>query len=110
MSAHLGVSFHPTLGGLSRIIDPVVHAEYALPFVPAEVAPSFWSSIHAGAEVTLFSLLKLRAGLNQGYMTAGAGLHLLFLDANVAYFGRELGAFAGAKQSQGITAEVAIRF
>ena len=107
---NIGAAFHPDLGGLSKLIDPVVHANYAIPFVPIEEAPSFLSSLHAGAEVTLLTFLKLRAGFNQGYFTAGVGAHLLFLDVNVAYFGREMGSFAGARQSQGLTAEVAIRF
>ncbi len=110
MTANLGVSFHPDLGGLSMLIDPIVHAEYSLPFVPAEEAPSFWSSIHVGAEITTLRFIKARVGINQGYLTAGAGIHLLFLDINVAYFSRELGSFAGAHQSPGVTAEVALRF
>ncbi|MBT3273785.1 MAG: hypothetical protein HN368_11550, partial [Spirochaetales bacterium] len=110
MSAHLGVSFHPDLGGFSNLIDPIIHAQYSLPFVEAEEAPSFWSSVHLGAEITALRFIKARVGLNQGYVTAGAGIHLLFLDFNVAYFSRELGSFAGAQQSQGVTAEVALRF
>jgi hypothetical protein len=110
MTWNIGAAFHPDLGGLAKLIDPVVHADYAISFVPIEVAPTFWTSLHLGAEVRLLSIFKLRAGINQGYITAGAGVHLLFLDVNVAYFGRELGSFAGAKQSQGLTAEVAIRF
>jgi hypothetical protein len=108
MTASIGAALHPDLGPLARLIDPVVHAEYDLEF--SKQAGSFWTSLHAGAEVKLLSLLKVRAGINQGYITAGAGIHLLFLDVNVAYFGRELGSFAGAKQGQGVTAEVALRF
>jgi len=110
MTVHFSAAFHPKLGGISKIIDPIIHANYELPIVPEEEASSFWSSFHAGAEVAFFSLFKLRAGLNQGYLTAGIGLHLLFVDLNVAYFGRELGSFAGSKQNQGISAELAFRF
>ena len=78
--------------------------------MPAEDNGSFWTSLHVGAEVSFFSIFMLRAGLNQGYLTAGFGLHLVFFDLNVAYFGRELGSFAGAKQNPGLTAEVAFRF
>ncbi len=110
MTVHVSAAFHPNLGGLSKIIDPIIHANYELPVIPAEASPSFWIPFHIGAEVAFFSTLKLRAGLNQGYITAGVGLHVLFVDLNVAYFSRELGAFAGSKQNQGVTAELAFRF
>jgi hypothetical protein len=110
MTVHMSAAFHPKLGAISKIIDPIVHLNYEVPVVPAEEGHSFWTSFHVGAEIAFFSIVKLRAGLNQGYITAGVGLHLLFVDLNVAYFGRELGSFAGAKQNQGLTAELAFRF
>ena len=110
MTVHMSAAFHPKLGGLSKIIDPIIHLNYELPVVPDEESQSFWKSFHVGAEVAFFSILKLRAGLNQGYITAGVGVHLLFVDLNMAYFGRELGSFAGSKQNQGLTAELALRF
>ena len=42
---------------------------------------------------------SLRAGLNQGYPAVGAGLKLLFLRWNVAYFGEEVGATTRQKGS-----------
>ncbi|MBN1686594.1 MAG: hypothetical protein JW852_08050 [Spirochaetales bacterium] len=110
MSAQVGLAFHPRLGALSKIVDPIVHANFERSFMPGAEDESFWASLHAGAEVSFLSMLKLRAGINQGYITAGVGLHLLFLDLNVAYFGRELGSFAGSRQNQGITMELALRF
>ena len=110
MSAHFGAAFHPRLGAISKIVDPIVHVNIERTLMPGETGGSFWTSFHAGAEVAFFSILSLRAGLNQGYLTAGLGLHLLFLDLNVAYFGRELGSFAGSRQSQGVTLELAVRF
>lgn len=109
MTAHLGAAFHPKFGAFSEIIDPIIHVNYEVPVVMETERPSFWSSFHAGVEIAFFSTLRLRAGLNQGYLTAGAGLHLLFFDINFAYFGRELGNFAGSKQNQGVTAELAFR-
>jgi len=40
----------------------------------------------------------------------GFGVKLLFLEAHLAYFGRELGTCPGARPGQGVTAEVALRF
>jgi hypothetical protein len=110
MTAHLSAALHPDFGAVSKFVDPSVHVNYELPLVPAEERGSFWTSLHVGAEVALFSAVKLRAGLNQGYLTAGVGLHLFIFDLNVAYFGRELGSFAGSRQNQGVTAELAFRF
>jgi hypothetical protein len=107
MSVHAGAEFHPDLGGLSFLIDPSVHAEYVM---TSGVDSSFWTNLHLGAEVRVLRMLRLRAGLNQGYTTLGVGLKLLFLEAHVAYFGREMGSYAGARQNQGVTAEVALRF
>jgi len=110
MTVHAGATFHPNLGAVSRIIDPAVHLNWEYPVTPGQDTGSLWTSLHAGTEVDFFSRIRLRAGINQGYLTAGAGIHLFFADFNVAYFGRELGSFAGSKQNQGITAELALRF
>ena len=110
MTAQLGAAFHPRLGSISKIVDPIMHVNWEVPLGAATEAGSFWTSFHAGLEVGFFSILYLRAGINQGYLTAGAGFHLLFVDLNVAYFGRELGSFAGSRQNQAVTAELAFRF
>ena len=114
MSLRLGLAFHPDLGALKSLIDPMVHVEYRETFYTeedsTEANQSFFTKLHAGAEVKLLSFLKLRGGLYQGYLTAGAGIKLLFLDVNVAYFSQEKGIVTGAKRSSGLTAEVALRF
>jgi hypothetical protein len=109
MSVHLGAMFHPDLGGFSFFIDPYVHAEYAATVGTGE-EQSFWKNLHLGTEVRVLRMFRLRAGLNQGYTTLGIGVKLLFLEAHVAYFAREMGTYAGARQNQGVTAEVALRF
>lgn len=109
MSVNFGVAIDPDLGGLSFLFDPIVHAQYTLPLGAVEET-SFWKGMHVGAEVAFFRFIKVRGGINQGYFTLGAGLHLLFLDINLALFSRESGSYAGAHQTQGLAAEVAIRF
>ncbi|MFO7848704.1 MAG: hypothetical protein R6V67_01980 [Spirochaetia bacterium] len=119
MSVNLGASYRPDLGGLSRIIDPMFHAEYKHVFYQDSVyernegyksTPSFWNHVHMGTEVKLLNFLKLRAGLNQGYPTVGAGLKLLFLDMNMSFFSREVGDYPGDEQNSGFTLEAALRF
>ena len=109
MSILAGFGFHPVLGAVNYIIDLKVHAEYKYRFVPADLRPSFFTGIHAGAELTLLSFFKIRAGIQQGYVTAGGGFHMLFLDFNAAFYSRELGSYAGAKRNSGLTAELAFR-
>lgn len=109
MSFHAGLEFHPDLGAFSKVLDPSVHAEYVVNSL-TNLSSFDWNNVHLGTEVALFQFIRLRAGLNQGYVTFGAGVKLLFFDVNVAYFSRELGAYPGADQNQGISAAVALRF
>jgi hypothetical protein len=63
-----------------------------------------------GMEARVLRFIKLRGGINQGYVTAGMGVKLLFLDINASYFVREMGRYAGVKPNEGFTVEAAIRF
>lgn len=112
MSLSVGLGFNPDLGGFKYILDPTLHVEWKETFyaTPPAVEPSLLTKLHVGAEIKVLSFIKLRAGLNQGYLTAGAGLKLLFLDINAAYFSNELGPVAGSVRSSGVTVEGAIRF
>jgi hypothetical protein len=106
-----GVSFHPDLGGLKFLFDPMVSLDCQdVIEVLSGANQSPWKLIHIGAEATLLSLFSARAGLNQGYLTAGAGVKLLFLDANFAVFTQELGANIGDRPSSGMSFEFALRF
>ncbi len=55
---------------------------------------SFFNHLHLGAEFGFLNL-ALRAGINQGYFTAGAGINLAILHLDYAYFGQELGEAPG---------------
>jgi hypothetical protein len=96
----------------SFIFDPVFHMEYRKTFYQAEDAKedSFWTGVHLGMEAEVIRLLKVRAGINQGYATFGLGAKLLFLDLNASYFVREMGRYAGVQPNEGFTLEAAIRF
>lgn len=60
---------------------------------------------HFGIEFSL-PLIDLRAGLNQGYYTLGAGLDLWFMRLDVATYGVELGAYAGQQQDRRYVAQL----
>jgi hypothetical protein len=55
---------------------------------------SVFRLLHLGGE-THWKFVTLRAGLNQGYWTAGLGLRLLFLHLDLASYGEELGLNVG---------------
>lgn len=70
----------------------------------------FWRSLCLGAEVQLISLLSVRAGLNGGYPTLGAGLHLKVIDINYTFYQEELGSFEGAMPRTMHYVDFAFRF
>jgi hypothetical protein len=94
------------------LFDPVFHLEYRHTHYQAADAEeySFWTGVHMGMEARVLRFIKLRGGINQGYVTAGMGVKLLFLDINASYFVREMGRYAGVKPNEGFTVEAAIRF
>jgi len=57
---------------------------------------NFFQRINIGTEVSLLSgFLKARGGFHQGYPTIGAGLSLLVIHLDYAFFTRELGSKPG---------------
>lgn len=112
MNITLGAAWRPFYNsGLKSLIDPVVHVDLADPFKVINEQLSPWALLHVGAEAKLLGgLLSARLGLNQGYVTAGAGIHLIFIDVNASIFTRELGSYAGDKPSMGMSVEAALRF
>lgn len=61
--------------------------------------------LHLGLEIDL-PLIDLRAGFNQGYYTAGVGLSLGILRADVATYGVELGEYPGQKEDRRYMAQI----
>ncbi len=110
MNIMFGAAYHFDLGAGAFWFDPTVQIELADPIGVIRDNESPWSLLHIGLETKVLRLLTLRAGLNQGYLSAGAGLKLFFLDLNVAAFTRELGRYAGDNPSSGLTMELAFRF
>ena len=111
MSATVGINYHPDFGALSFLLDPSFSIDYQHVFYAEEDnVTSFWYGVHAGTEIRVLRFMKVRAGINQGYVTLGAGMKILFLDVNASYFTREMGDFAGVQPNEGFVVEAAIRF
>ena len=75
---------------------------FAFDYVGTPESPierSFLTRLRLGAQTSINDWLFLRAGLNQGYTTLGAGLHLSFVQIDYAFYGREEGRFAGQQPS-----------
>lgn len=110
MNISAGVAFHPDLGGFRYVFDPIIHADLQDPLAVLNEGKSPWTLIHIGGEAKILSIFRVRGGFNQGYLTAGAGIKLLFIDVNASVFTRELGKHIGDKPNSGISLEAAIRF
>jgi len=57
------------------------------------------NKLHMGAEYSL-QVIKLRAGINSGYPTAGLGINFKLIDIDVAYFFEELGNAPGMREDE----------
>ena len=118
----------PMDGTTPYVMAPTVSAGAALQFNFANVvAPSLyaeigdvvgvinggvetaWNSLHAGAELKLLNFIALRAGLNKGWVSLGAGLDLFIFEVDAALFTEELGAIPGDNGRTGIAVQAAIR-
>jgi hypothetical protein len=92
-----------------RVIDPVVHLALSDLIGVIGSGRSPWLVLHLGTEIRLVRVLALRAGLNQGYLTFGAGLRVPLLELNAAFFTREMGRHLGDQPSSGMALEAALR-
>ncbi|MDX9828279.1 MAG: hypothetical protein RBT73_11105 [Spirochaetia bacterium] len=102
-----GLGFKLDLG----LIAPSAYVEADDPIaLIGEGFDSIWGNLHAGAELRLLRFLALRAGLNQGYLSLGVGLNILFLKVDAALFTEEVGVNPGDFGRTGIAIQAAIRF
>lgn len=92
-SYRFGLSY--MLPGLPGIIKETgVTLDY-LGYSDAAIDQPLLAHVHIGAQAKVTSLIALRAGLNQGYTTLGAGLDFGFLNIDYAYYGTEGGRLPG---------------
>ncbi len=107
----VGMSWKPRL--FPGFVDPALYLELQDPVWVAQNWDGIGSAfnlLHAGAEIKLLNLITLRGGINRGWLSAGAGLKLLFLDIDAAVFTEELGALPGDDPRSGLALQAAIRF
>ncbi len=97
-SYRLGVAYQvPSLFGLFG--ETGVALDYLGYDKPMIADQPFLAHLHLGAQVRLVRMLAVRAGLSQGYPTAGAGLHLGPVRLDYSYYGQEEGRLPGQNAS-----------
>jgi len=103
MDVGVGFSFHPDLGRANDFLDPSISFDMQNIIGAINGTADFWTLLHAGTEIRLMNVLTFRGGVNQGYLTVGAGVKLLIFDWNMAVFTQELGAHLGDRPECGMT-------
>jgi hypothetical protein len=92
------------------LFEPAFYAELQDPVSVIKEDASVYQLLHAGAEIKVLSLFTVRGGINEGWLSVGAGIKLLCLDVNAAIFTEELGALPGDNPRSGIALQAALRF
>lgn len=95
-SQYDNLSFGVSLNHELALIDFTHAFEYK--FIRTDSGDDLSKKLHIGTEASL-GLINLRAGLNQGYVTYGAGIDLWFLQIDAAAYTNELGTYAGQARS-----------
>lgn len=87
--------------GSSLMVDlGLFHIAPSLDFKHAnDTEEQLGKKVHLGVEFGL-PLLDLRVGLNQGYLSYGAGIDLGFLQVDAASWGTEVGGYPGQLESR----------
>jgi hypothetical protein len=97
-----------TLDGVGPLTDLAVAIDY-LGYGSPEVNQSFLAQMHLGARATLVRVLDVRAGLGQGYPSAGAGLNLGVVHLDYAIHAFEEGRTPGQLSNWVHTAQFAFQ-
>jgi len=69
---------------------------------------SYEKKLHMGVEMAFPKILSVRAGLNQGYYTAGATLDFKLIKLDLATYGEELGVVGGQKEDRRFVGQVSM--
>jgi hypothetical protein len=110
MDIALGGSFHPDLGTVTEYVDPSINLDIHDLAGIIGGTKSFWTLVHAGVGARLIGLFDLALGLDTGYLTFGAGVHLVVFDMSFALYTQELGAHIGDRPSSGASINLSVRW
>jgi len=91
-SYRLGMVYRPGIKFKKLFYNLTLALDFDEPFTGDD---TFFKTVHLGTEAQLTPLLAARAGFNQGYPALGVGLNLYVIRADYAFYGEEMGKFAG---------------
>ncbi len=94
---------------IPRVIETNVYVEMKDIVAVIQDGKSPFTKLHAGADLKLLNFVTLRGGVNSGYFSVGAGLDLIILELDAAFFTEELGILAGDNPRSGVAIQAAIR-
>lgn len=108
------IGWHPDLS-FKGLLDPAI----AIDFVDivglsketkdgAKFGEALLSHLKMGLDLRLLSVLNVRAGLDAGYVTLGAGLDLYVLKVEAAYYHHEFGLRIGDKPVDAVSIRINI--
>lgn len=100
----LGVAFVPQIA----VLNPVVTADLVDMLNLVSGKEKFaWNKLllhlNAGAEINLFKYINLRAGINRGYLSVGAGFGVIGIRVEASYSWQEFGVELGDKPVDAFT-------
>lgn len=101
-----GFAWDPDLGMLGCFLQPCIAVDVTdlQAFSDGFSTETFLRRLHAGVEVRILTLAELRAGIDGGYITLGAGFNLLkLIHAEVSYHRAEFGRVPGEKNTDALT-------
>lgn len=110
---NFGVSFAPDW----KVLRPVVSADLVdMAGMVRDIrngnfrAEDLLLHLNAGAEISIAELLRVRAGVNRGYVSVGAGINLLIMQVDASYGWREMGPQIGDKPVDALTIRLNIGY
>ncbi|MFQ5508087.1 MAG: hypothetical protein ACE5FN_01985 [Leptospirillia bacterium] len=96
MQVNVGAAFQPELGPFTLTVS----ADIVDVTRNIDTDKDWEKRTNLGAEVQVWKFLAARAGLHQGYLTAGATLNLWAVKLDLATYGEELGAYGGQREDR----------
>ncbi|NUM74781.1 conjugal transfer protein TraF [candidate division KSB1 bacterium] len=106
-SYRLGMVYRPGIRLQKWFYNFALALDFDEPFTGGN---SFFKTVYMGGEFNLTPLLMVRGGFSQGYPALGAGLNLYVLRADYAFYGEEMGKFAGQLASWNHALRVQVGF
>jgi hypothetical protein len=91
---------HVDLGVSKRIGDLTLAADYVDIFGQLGEDQDIGKRIHIGLEYSLTEIIRLRTGINQGYLTYGVGVDAKKVQFDILSYGEEVGAHSGQQKDR----------